>query len=32
MIGLVSIDTAGIASLVELNQNLTLRGVTVNFS
>ncbi|XP_012571858.1 early nodulin-70-like [Cicer arietinum] len=29
---LVSIDTAGIASLVELNQNLTLRGVTLSIA
>lgn len=31
-IGLVNIDTAGIASLVELNKNLTSHGVKVSFS
>lgn len=31
LIGLVSIDTAGIASLMELNNNLMSHGVTVRF-
>jgi hypothetical protein len=30
-IGLVSIDTAGITSLMDLNKNLTLHGVKVIF-